>query len=330
MPHVRLGLCCMNTVLRSAKPSVYPSRTMIVKSVLAQGIDALKEKVRQNLADVLTMLEWNVAHHIYVFRLSSDLFPHFTNPLVPRYSMEFALDLLERIGKYARQHGVRLTFHPGQYNVIGSPVSAAFANTVADLSYHADVLDLMGCDADSVMVVHFGGTYGNKTKTVGRWVEQFHALPDKVKRRLVLENCERSFNIEDCLALSSLINIPVVFDTHHHECYRINHPEEDLCEGSHYFEQVLQTWARRGIRPKFHVSKQGEGKVGHHSDFVNVLPRYLLASPVPLDIMIEAKAKEQAVFHLFKRYSAELEVPPDLAYPAPPTPTKKRKANNIN
>lgn len=325
-PIVRLGLCCMNTVLRAAKPPVYPSRTMIVKSVLTQGIDALKAKVRQNLQDVLTMLEWNVAHHIYVFRLSSDLFPHITNPLVPAYTYDFALDLLERIGAFARQHGVRLTFHPGQYNVIGSPVATAFQNTVADLSYHADLLDLMGCDADSVMVVHFGGTYGNKLETVGRWIEQFHSLPHKVKRRLVLENCERSFNIEDCLALSSIVHIPVVFDTHHHECYRINHPNEPLADGAVYFNQVLATWAERGIRPKFHVSEQGEGKVGHHSDVVTSLPPYLLTPHVPIDIMVEAKAKEQALFYLFQRYPVQLQVPAHMVYPTPPvTPAKKRK-----
>lgn len=296
---------------------------MTVKSILNKGLDVLKDKVRANLRDVITMIQWNVAHNIFVFRLSSDLFPHITNPQIPAYTYDFAMDLLEEIGRLARQLGVRLTFHPGQYNVIGTPSESAWNNTVADLSYHADLLDLMNCGPDSVMVVHFGGTYGDKSGTVARWVLQFQSLPDKVKRRLVIENCERSFSIEDCLALSDVVNIPVVFDTHHHECYRINHPEEQLQNGQHYMEQILHTWARRGMKPKFHVSEQGEGKIGHHSDYVMQLPTFLLETPVDIDVMIEAKAKEQAIFHLYKRYRDELHIPVTLSLPC--VPLKKRK-----
>jgi UV DNA damage endonuclease len=145
----------------------------------------------------------------------------------------------------------------------------------------------------------------------------------------VLENCERQYSIEDCLALSARINIPVVFDTHHHECYAALHPEERLCLGDAYIPAVLDTWKRRGIKPKFHVSEQGCGKVGHHSDLVEVLPQYLLDIPalygVDIDIMIEAKAKEQAIAHLFAKYPLELEVPDGLLIPAPVVPEKKRK-----
>ena len=43
----------------------------------------------------------------------------------------------------ARSYNQRLTFHPGQYNVIGSANKEVFQNTIRDLKYHADVLDLM-------------------------------------------------------------------------------------------------------------------------------------------------------------------------------------------
>lgn len=307
---IQLGLCCMHTELRAAKPPVYPSRTMILKTVLTQGIDAVKEKALANLRDVLTILQWNVKNHIFVYRMSSDMFPHATNPAVPFYGYEFALPLLQEIGKFARDHHVRLTFHPGQYNVIGTPHAKAWAQTVADLTHHATLLDLMECGPDSVMVVHFGGVYGDKQGTIERWITQFRQLPQHVQRRLVLENCEKSFSIEDCLALSLRVNIPVVFDTHHHACYRQLHPAESLQEGGAYIPQILATWAKRNIKPKFHVSEQGEGKVGHHSDIVTTLPDYLLNIPiehnVSIDIMIEAKAKEKALLYLFKKYHAEL------------------------
>lgn len=332
---VQLGLCCANTVLQAQRPPVYAARTMTLASIRRWGMDALRVKVRDNLNDVLTMLDWNYRHNIFVFRLSSDLFPHFANPklkpvlqeLGEVYTMAFAADLLVAIGEKARLLNQRLTFHPGQFNVIGTPHPHTFATTAAELSYHADMLDMMQCGPDSVMVVHFGGTYGNKQETVERWVRQFYLLPPYVQLRLVIENCENSFSVEDCLALSDRTLVPVVFDTHHHDCYRAAHPEQQLADGSAYLDRILHTWQRRGIKPKFHVSEQGDGRVGKHSDYVEALPSYLLRAAmrdnVKLDIMIEAKAKEQAIFKLYKKYGKLLNVPEDQMYPAP-APKKRR------
>ena len=69
---------------------------------------------------------------------------------------------------------------------------------------------------------------------------------------------------------------------------------------------VVDTWRRRNIKPKFHISEQGAGRVGHHSDYIEVIPDYLLAIPkkydCDIDIMIEAKMKEQAILKLYKKY----------------------------
>ena len=60
------------------------------------------------------------------------------------------------------------------------------------------------------------------------------------------------------------------------------------------------------IKPKFHVSEQGSGKVGHHSDYIDILPEYLLEIPVRynthIDIMIEAKKKELSIHQLYEKY----------------------------
>ena len=135
------------------------------------------------------MMDWNELNGIKVFRLSSELFPHKSNSKVEDYSFDFALDLLKQIGDKSKQYNQRLTFHPGQYNVVGSPDEKSFNQTIRDLKYHADVLDLMGVDNNSVMVVHGGGVYGNKSETLDRWCKQFKLLPPNVQKRLVLENC---------------------------------------------------------------------------------------------------------------------------------------------
>ena len=68
---------------------------------------------------------------------------------------------------------MRLTFHPGQYNVIGTPRQEVLEHTYLDLGCHAQILDMMECDQNSVMVIHGGGIYGDKQSTILRWIEQY-------------------------------------------------------------------------------------------------------------------------------------------------------------
>lgn len=219
-----------------------------------------------------------------------------------RYTLQFAEDALREAGQYARDTGQRLTFHPGQYNVVGTPDDDKFQKTIDELDWHAEVFDLMGCGVDSVMVVHAGGMYGNKPETKKRWAKNFTRLPERVQRRLVLENCEKSFSVVDCLDVSRECGVPVVLDTHHFDCYAKSHPTEHFDDISTYIPAVLETWGAR--KPKMHVSEQAEGKkLGAHSDLISEIPSALLDIPklygVSVDVMIEAKLKEQAVEGLY-------------------------------
>tara|TARA_B100001287_G_scaffold87278_1_gene73068 strand:- start:1042 stop:2001 length:960 start_codon:yes stop_codon:yes gene_type:complete len=303
---IQLGLCCLNMTLRAQKPSIFMSRKMIMRTIKEQGIDILKEKITENLEDLIQMIEWNERNGIKVFRLSSELFPHKTNPEIEDYDYEFAKDLLMKAGQLARNYNQRLTFHPGQYNVIGTPNEKVLQKTIDDLGYHADVLDLMGMGPDSVMVIHGGGVYGDKPATRKRWCENYLKLPEKIRRRLVLENCERCFSIKDCILISNEVGVPIVFDTHHYDCYKALHPGEKFESPDYYIGYILQSWHKRGIKPKFHVSEQGSGRCGHHSDYIETIPDYLLNIPdlyaVDIDIMIEAKKKELAIFKLYEKY----------------------------
>ena len=303
---IQLGLCCMNTTLKAQKPPVYAARRIIIRIIDEKGIDELKRRILANLDDLYKMLEWNEANGIRVFRLSSELFQHKTNPKVPDYTYDFALEHMKKIGDYAKEKGHRLTFHPGQFNVLASISEKAYLQTLKDLEYHAHVLDLMGMGKDSVMVIHGGGVYGDKEKTMKRWIENYHKLPDKIKNRLVLENCEKSYSIEDCFKIHESTGIPIVFDTHHFDCYILLHPDEEFSPASEYIPQILDTWKDKDIKPKFHVSEQGSGKIGHHSDYIDILPQYLLDIPerygIEIDIMIEAKMKELSIQKLYEKY----------------------------
>jgi UV DNA damage endonuclease len=231
---------------------------------------------------------------------------HKTNPKVPDYDYDFAIPLLKQIGQKARDYNHRLTFHPGQFNVLGTPRAKVLKQTIADLQYHADVLDLMEMGKDSVMVIHGGGVYGDMIGTKERWIQSYNTLPENIKNRLVLENCEKSYSIIDCLEISDRCGVPVVFDTHHFECHKLLHPDVKFEEPEYYIPLILETWKRKGIKPKFHVSEQGDGKIGKHSDYIEILPKYLLEIPekygVHIDIMIEAKMKELSIEKLYEKY----------------------------
>ena len=301
---VQLGLCCQNTTLKKQKPPIYASRRIIIRIIDERGIEELKSRIIKNLEDLLKMIDWNEENGIKVFRLSSELFPHKTNPKVQDYDYDFSLDLLKKIGEKAKKYNQRLTFHPGQYNVLASPNSKYVKQTIKDLGYHCDIFEFMGMGKDSVMVIHGGGIYKDKEKTKIRWAENYDKLEDRIKNRLVLENCEKSFSIIDCLDVNRMCGVPIVFDTHHFECYKKLHPDEEFENPEYYIPMILESW--KDIKPKFHVSEQGDGRIGKHSDYIEIIPEYLLEIPdkygVHIDIMIEAKMKELSIQKLYEKY----------------------------
>ena len=86
------------------------------------------------------------------------------------------------------------------------------------------------------------------------------------------------------------------------------HPDlkPKLKDESYYIPKILDTWTRRGIKPKFHISEQGAGRCGHHSDYIEKIPDFLYEIPkkykIDIDIMIEAKKKELSIFKLYEKY----------------------------
>ena len=333
MTELILGYACINSGLSDIRPYIKVNNSCIAATYRKDPALAIS-KAKLNLRNVLIYLKWNEEKGIRFYRLSSDMFPHLTNPEFITndssndsskdssndaskdasndssndyaYSLSIFKEELQAIGQYAKSHGHRITMHPGQFCQIGAQSATVFEKTVRELSAHADILDLMGLDLQSVMIVHGGGIYANKNETILRWIEQFHRLPEKVKRRLVIENCEHCYSVFDMLAISEKINRPVVFDTHHHACYYEQKQENPEKTPSEFLPQVIETWTKLGLKPKFHISEQAIGKkIGAHSDFVYTIPIYLLnilRSGQPLDLMIEAKAKEQAVLKLYETY----------------------------
>ena len=300
---IRLGLCCINTELR--EQNVFCSRTMVRKNF---SVEKAKELSHKNIQDIEIMAEWNFKNNIFVFRISSDIFPHFTDNETEPYTIDFALDALKQAGDICKKYNQRITMHPGQFNQVGAKDKNVFLNTIKDLKMHADILDAMGMNNDSVICVHGGGVYGNIKDTIQRWIDQFSELPENVKRRLAIENCERCYSIIDCLKIAEACNIPLIFDCHHYECTNIINEQNNKKKINidEYMDRIVDTWKKRDIRPLFHISEQRpNSRIGTHSDFIEKLPEYYLSFPEKygnVDIEIEAKLKEQAIFKLYKLY----------------------------
>ena len=267
------------------------------------------------------------------------MFPQKTNPKAPEYPyIDSHMSLLEDMGALARSYNQRLIFfHPHHHNIVGSTHPNFLAAIIADFGYYAAMIDLINCDRHFVIVINGGGLYGDKAATLQRWARNYTEAPDFIRKRLVLENCERSFSIEDCLKISGMCGVPVVFDTHNYKLYNSMHPNEVAEPPAAYVERILATWG--DIKPMFHVSEQGIGRPGNHSDYIAELPQYLLEIPerygVEIDVMIEAKFKELAIFRLYEKYpqlncaSSGL-VPKGLTVPKPSVPrslvVKNKKA----
>lgn len=292
-----LGYACICTELR--KKNVFCSRTVRIKTIEEKGIEYVKKLALNNLKDLMTILEYNLENEIFFMRLSSDMFP-FASHKKYGYSLDFADEMLKNIGNYAKKNKIRLTMHPGQYNVLSSPKQDVIENTFRDLNHQCEILDKMEMGNDSVMIIHGGGVYGNKKKAIERLVLNIKKLPENTRNRIVLENCEMSYCIEDLLPISEELKVPIVIDFHHDDIFRSTE-----CS-SKYFDRVFKVWTDRGIKPKVHVSNSCDGVKEtdnktirrKHSDLIRFFHDSLLTIKFPIDVMLEAKLKEQAIFKL--------------------------------
>ena len=257
--------------------------------------------------------------HLRMVRLSSDILPCYTHVDYSGYWMDagvvsYAEKEFARIGAHARLHGVRLSFHPGQFTVLASSNPGIVDRSIEEFEYHANMAEWMGYGQtfqDLKINVHIAGREGPAgiRSAYGR-------LSPVARSCLTIENEENSWGLNDCLTISDIV--PIVLDIHHHfirEGEYIN-PGDDRCK------RVIDSW--RGTRPTLHYSCSREDiLVGHdtlvapdmtkllaegyrkqklraHSNFYWCKPvnEWALQFLNTHDIMAESKGKNLASFAL--------------------------------
>ena len=163
----RLGYACLSLSVEGSSP-----RGTILRNATPERLRAL---TAANLAGLQRVLEFNVAHGVRMFRLSSDIVPFGSHPVnaMPWWD-EFAEPLAE-IGELIRTSGMRVSMHPGQYTVLSSPDQRIVDAARADLVFHARLLDALGLDTRHKIVIHVGGAYSDKAAALDRWSAAFRA-----------------------------------------------------------------------------------------------------------------------------------------------------------
>ncbi|KAG8420625.1 UV-damage endonuclease [Metarhizium acridum] len=242
------------------------------------------------------MLRWNDKYGIKFMRLSSEMFP-FASHAEYGYSLAYASKVLATAGKVASELGHRVTTHPGQFTQIGSPKKDVIAASIRDLEYHDEMLSLLSLseqlDRDAVMILHMGGVYGDKQATLNRGTQ----------KQTGLENDDVSWSVHDLLPICEELNIPLVLDFHHHNIIFDPSIREGTLDIISLYDRIKATWTRKNITQKMHYSEPVASAVTprdrrKHSARVKTLP----PCATDMDLMIEAKDKEQAVFELMRTF----------------------------
>jgi UV DNA damage endonuclease len=270
------------------------SRTCRLKNATPERLRALAE---ENLATLDRVVSFLAAHQIRLYRITSNLIPFASHPVnTLRWWEEFE-GHFTALGRRFRSADIRVSMHPGQFTVLNSPNPAIVAAAVAELEYHARVLDLLGADPSGKIVLHIGGLYGGtEAAAMDRFCAVASALPREVLRRLVIENDDRLFNAEEALTVAHRVGVPVVFDWLHH------HANPCATAVEQVLPLIFATWKREDGRPKVHLSSQAsDGPPGAHAADIkasDALAFFSALPPGPFDCMLEAKNKDRALLKL--------------------------------
>lgn len=309
---VRFGYVAMSTVIKDCSPSKTMTMTSLRKlDDREAAVRRLESIARGNLHNTLRLLRHNRASDIKVYRLTSKLVPLATHPELRDWNPFAALagDFAE-VGQYIKENGIRVSFHPDHFTVLSTPRPEVLASSVRDLRHHTDMLSAMELPATAKNNIHIGGAYGDKPLAAARFAQNFRELAPELQERITLENDDKTFNAVETLEVCKTLGLPMVLDLHHQW---VNNEGELPWE---LWPDISRTWqtplaqkdapSDRPLPPKIHVSSpRSPSDPRSHADNVDPAPllaflKRIAADTAAVDVMIEAKAKDGALFELME------------------------------
>ena len=293
---IRLGYACISKTLSNVTTSSTVTYTTFQKNKDYKKIDTA---IKSNLNALKEILTYNIKNNIHFFRLSSKLIPLATKRDVIFDYIDPYKDYYNSIAKIIKDNKLRIDFHPDEFCVLNSTKSEVVKNSIAILEYHYNLLKALEIK-NKILVLHIGGNTFGKKNSISRFINNFNTLSKDIQESIAIENDDKIFNISDCVYISKNINVPVILDYHHHIC---NHDELDIND---YLKDILSSW--HNTTPKMHFSSpknKTKKDFRSHNDYINVddfINFIDLLKPFnhDIDIMIEAKAKDEALFRLVR------------------------------
>ena len=278
----------------------------------------LEERIIHNVRLTQQILKHCAINDIFHYRLSSKLFPLITdttlNLSIENFSNFNSIKAeLKTIGEIAKKHGIAISIHPDQFNVLASKRSDVVQKTIRELNFHAKILDMIGLPQDysAPINIHPSVSIHPSTKTkddteenlreiVDRFYEGFKQCDKGVQKRLVVENEDKG-----CWNCGNMFIyfynycgtkhghfFPLTYDNLHDHCNPTIFQEEKVTQ-----EQNVQAFAGtwKDNVPVFHYSWGRDDKFRSHADYA--------AENIPVyDMEIiwecELKAKDYAIEQL--------------------------------
>lgn len=294
---VRLGYVALSKAL----DDITTSSTITYTNYINKNYNTSKllEITKNNLDSLYEIIKYNVKNNFHFYRLTSKLVPLATHDKVNFDYITPFLDKYKKIGKLINDNNIRVDTHPDQYAVLNSMDSKIVKNTVEILEYHYKIMEALGIK-DKIIILHVGSSACGKKASITRFINNFNKLPDHIKKCIAVENDDKVYNIKDVLELCHKINVPMVLDYHHFIC---NNEKEDIND---YLKEIIDTWCEK--LPKMHFSSPKsklKKEFRSHSDYINKecfieFINILKKQDKDIDIMLEAKAKDDAISRLVR------------------------------
>jgi UV DNA damage repair endonuclease len=260
--------------------------------------------------------------NLRMVRLSSDILPVYTEPTWGGYWRSadvraYCERAFGAVGDLARERGVRLSMHPGQFTVLASVDEDIVNRSIAEFEYHVDMVRWMGYGKsfqDFKVNVHISGRKGPQGI-----IDVLSRLSPEARNVITIENDEMSWGIDSSIELVD--HCALVLDVHHHW---INSGEYIQSTDDRVL-RIIDSW--RGVRPVMHYSVSREDclvdhpadvmpdlsalltsgykkqKLRAHSNFYwnQKVNEWALSFQNNFDIMCESKGKNIASFALHQQ-----------------------------
>jgi UV DNA damage endonuclease len=227
--------------------------------------------------------------------MSSDSFPwmsHYNFSDLPNFTK--IENLLNKIGTIIKDNDIRVSYHPGPFNILGSEKEDVVLKTIDELDKHAELMDLMGLEQSTYypINIHLNVTTPTHELAAKRFCDNFHRLKQSTKSRLTIENDDKpsQYSVKMLYDLvHKEIGIPIVVDSLHYSCHSDNMSWEDT------LRLGLSTWKTKPLCHHSSSKKLHEDEsviLSAHADF---LYEEFDDCGFELDIELECKKKDFAV-----------------------------------